>query len=322
MKIFKAAAWVLAGVALGPAQAQERYPDKPIRWVVPNPAGGGTDATVRVMATALHGALGQPLVIDNKPGASTMIGADAVARSKRDGYTILTGDNATFATNGLLYKKVAYDPVKDFRYVGQTTRLPLALVTRRDFPARTLPELIAYAREHPGKVNFATPGQGLPHHLAMELFMQQTGTRMTHVAYKGSPPAVQDLMAGQVDAMFLDLASGMPLVKEGRIRTLGLASMKRFEGLPDVPTLDEQGLGQFEVYAWQGVVAPAGTPDVAVRRLSQEFEKVLGDPGVRRKLLEIGVEPVWSTPEEFARYAGAERERWGRLIAAKGLRLD
>ena len=322
MKMFTAAAWILALCALAPLQAQERYPDKPIRWVVPNPAGGGTDATVRIMATALHGALGQPLVIDNKPGASTMIGADAVARSKPDGYTILTGDNATFATNGLLYKKVAYDPARDFRYVGQTTRLPLALVTRRDFPARTLPELIAYAREHPGQVNFATPGQGLPHHLAMELFMQQTGTRMTHVAYKGSPPAVQDMMAGQVDVMFLDLASGMPLVKEGRIRTLGLASMKRFEGLPDVPTLNEQGLDRFEVYAWQGVVAPAGTPDAVVRRLSQEFEKVLGDPGVRRKLLDIGVEPIWSTPEEFARYAGAERERWGRLIVAKGLKLD
>ena len=242
MKMFTAAAWILALCALAPLQAQERYPDKPIRWVVPNPAGGGTDATVRVMATALHGALGQPLVIDNKPGASTMIGADAVARSKRDGYTILTGDNATFATNGLLYKKVAYDPVKDFRYVGQTTRLPLALVTRRDFPARTLPELIAYAREHPGQVNFATPGQGLPHHLAMELFKYRTGLQLTHIPYKGAAPAMQDVMAGQVGAMFLDLASGLPIVQTGKVRALAIASPKRSSVLPQLATLDELGV--------------------------------------------------------------------------------
>lgn len=324
MKIATSSLWAL-GVVLtltSAVFAQERYPDRPIRWVVPNPAGGGTDATVRIMANSLHSSLGQPLVIDNKPGASTMIGADTVARSKPDGYTILTGDNATFATNALLYKKVPYDPVKDFKYVGQTTRLPLALVTRKDFPAKTLPELVAYAKAHPEKINYATPGQGLPHHFAMELFMQQTGTKMIHVAYKGSPPALQDMMAGQIDIMFLDLASGMPLVKEGRIRTLGIASLKRFEGLPDVPTLSEQGVDKFEVYAWQGIAVPAGTSDAIVKRLNQEFEKTLEDTNVRKKLLEIGVEPSWTTSEQFAQYARTERERWGKLIAGKGLKLD
>lgn len=324
MKMLSSGAMALGlAVALASAaHSQERYPQRPIRWVVPNPAGGGTDATVRLMASFMHGVLGQPLVIDNKPGAATMIGADTVARSRPDGYTLLTGDNATFATNMLLYKKVPYDPVKDFRYVAQTTRLPLALVTRKDFPAKTLQELIAYAKAHPAKINFATPGQGLPHHLAMELLMQQTDTRLTHVAYKGSPAAVQDVMGGQIDIMFLDLASGMPLIKEGRVQALGIASLKRFEGLPDMPTLSEQGLDQFEVYAWQGVVVPAGTPDVIVNRLNQALQQTLENPEVRRKMLAIGVEPTWSGAQQFAQHAGAERARWSRLIAAKGLKLE
>ncbi|MFN3735790.1 Bug family tripartite tricarboxylate transporter substrate binding protein [Hydrogenophaga sp.] len=313
---------VIASLVAFSGYTQDSYPDKPIRWVVPNPAGGGTDAVVRTLSNAMAPSLGKPIVIENKPGAATMIGADTVARSKPDGYTLLTGDNATFATNVHLYKKLTYDPVKDFSYINLTTRFPLVLAARSNFPAKNIAELIQYAKANPGKINFATPGAGLPHHLAMELFMEQTGAQMTHIAYKGSPAAVQDMMAGQVDVMFLDVASGMGFIKDGRIKTFGTASMKRFESLPDVPTLHEQGVEKFEVYAWQGVVVPAGTPNSVVKKLNKEFEKVLQDPTVRKKLLEIGVEPIWSTPEQFIDYARAERERWGKLISAKGLKLD
>ncbi len=323
MKVIKALLLsLLASTGAVTAHAQDTYPDKPIRWVVPNPAGGGTDAVVRTIANALAGSLGKPIVIDNRPGAATMIGADNAARSKPDGYTLLTGDNATFATNVHLYKKLTYDPVRDFSYINLTTRFPLVLAVGANFPAKNVAELIQYAKANPGKINFATPGAGLPHHLAMELFMEQTGTQMTHIAYKGSPPAVQDMMAGQIDVMFLDVASGMGFIKDGRIKTFGIASMQRFESLPEVPTLNEQGIKDFEVYAWQGVVAPTGTPAPVIKRLNQELEKVLQDTAIRKKLLDIGVEPIWSTPQQFVEYARGERERWGKLIAVKGLKLD
>lgn len=302
--------------------AQEAYPDRPIRWVVPNPAGGGTDAVVRTLANALAPSLKQPLVVDNRPGAATMIGAELAARSKPDGYTLLNGDNATFATNVHLYKKMSYDAAKDFSYITLTARFPLVLVARANFPATSVAEVVQYAKANPGKVNYASPGTGLPHHLAMELFMEQTGVSMTHVPYKGSPPALQDMLGGQIDLMFVDAASGMSFIKDGRIKAYAVASLKRFESLPEVKTLNELGIDKFEVYAWQGVVAPAGTPASIVKRLNQEFEKVLQDPAIRKKMLDIGVEPISSTPEQFVDYVRTEKDRWGKLIAAKGLKLE
>nr|WP_261634546.1 tripartite tricarboxylate transporter substrate binding protein [Cupriavidus gilardii] len=305
-----------------PALADDNWPAQPIRWVVPYPAGGGTDVVARTLAQAITPALGRQVVIDNRPGAATIVGADAVAHSRPDGYTLLTADTATLAANPSLYKKLPYDPAKDFVHVGMIARFPLILVANPNFPARTLKEAVDYARQHPGKVNFASPGAGSPHHLAMELFMEQAGIRMVHVPYKGAAPAVQDLLAGQVDVMFLDLAAGQQNVLGGKLRALGAATPRRLAPLPQVPTIAEGGIAGFEAYAWQGVVAPAGTPKSIVTRLNSELVKALKTPDVQKRFEGIGVEAVSSTPDEFAQYARAEAERWGKLIRAKGITVD
>ncbi|CAM3254921.1 Bug family tripartite tricarboxylate transporter substrate binding protein [Cupriavidus taiwanensis] len=311
----------LLGTASAPARA-DNWPSQPIRWVVPYPAGGGTDVVARTVAQAITPGLGKQVVIDNRPGAATIVGADAVAHAKPDGYTVLTADTATLAANPSLYKKLPYNADKDFVYIGQLARFPLVLVANPNFPARTLKEAIDYAQKHPGKVNFASPGAGSPHHLAMELFMDQTRVKMTHVPYKGAAPAVQDLLAGQVDLMFLDLASGQQNVQAGKLRALGVATPRRLTVLPSVPTVAEGGVAGFEAYAWQGMVAPAGTPKAVVTRLNAELVKALKTPEVQKKLEGVGVEAVSSTPEEFASYARAEAERWGKLIKAKGITVD
>lgn len=315
-----AAAGALSATS-APARAED-WPVQPIRWVVPYPAGGGTDVVARTVGQAITPGLGKQVVIDNRPGAATIVGADAVAHAKPDGYTVLTADTATLAANPSLYKKLPYNPEKDFVYIGQLARFPLVLVANPKFPARTLKEAVEYAQKNPGKVNFASPGAGSPHHLAMELFMDQTKVKMTHVPYKGAAPAVQDLLAGQVDLMFLDLASGQQNVTAGKLRALGVATPKRLTALPGVPTVAEGGVAGFEAYAWQGMVAPAGTPKAVVTRLNAELVKALKTPEVQKKLEGVGVEAVYSTPEEFASYARAEAERWGKLIKAKGITVD
>ncbi|WP_420994133.1 Bug family tripartite tricarboxylate transporter substrate binding protein [Cupriavidus sp. 30B13] len=305
-----------------PARAADNWPSQPLRWVVPYPAGGGTDVVARTLGQAITPALGQQVVIDNRPGAATIVGADAVAHARPDGYTLLTADTATLAANPALYKKLPYNADKDFVHVGMVARFPLILVATPNFPARTLKEAVEYAQKNPGKVNFASPGAGSPHHLAMELFMDQTRTKMTHVPYKGAAPAVQDLLAGQVDLMFLDLAAGQQNIVAGKVRALGAATPRRLAALPAVPTVAEAGVPGFEAYAWQGVVAPAGTPRPVVARLNAELVKALGSPDVQKRFEGIGVEPVSGTPEEFAQYARAESERWGKLIKAKGITVD
>ncbi|CAG2149541.1 Bug family tripartite tricarboxylate transporter substrate binding protein [Cupriavidus numazuensis] len=317
-----AATATLAVGAAAPARAADAWPSQPIRWVVPYPAGGGTDVVARTLGQAITPALGKQVVIDNRPGAATIVGADAVAHAKPDGYTVLTADTATLAANPSLYKKLPYNADKDFVHVGMIARFPLVLVATPNFPAKTLKEVIEYAQKNPGKVNFASPGPGSPHHLAMELFMDQTHIKMTHVPYKGAAPAVQDLLAGQVDLMFVDLASGQQNVTAGKLRALGVATPKRLAMLPNVPTVAEGGVAGFEAFAWQGVVAPAGTPKPIVTRLNAELVKALKSPDVQKRMEGVGVEPVSSTPEEFAQYAHAEAERWGKLIKAKGITVD
>ncbi|CAG9184208.1 hypothetical protein LMG23992_05175 [Cupriavidus laharis] len=317
-----AATAALAISATAPARAADAWPSQPIRWVVPYPAGGGTDVVARTLGQAISPALGKQVVIDNRPGAATIVGADAVAHAKPDGYTVLTADTATLAANPSLYKKLPYSADKDFVHVGMVARFPLVLVAAPNFPAKTLKEVIEYAQKNPGKINFASPGAGSPHHLAMELFMDQAHIKMTHVPYKGAAPAVQDLLAGQVDLMFVDLASGQQNVTAGKLRALGVATPKRLAMLPNVPTVAEGGVAGFEAYAWQGVVAPAGTPKPIVNRLNAELVKALKSPEVQKRMEGVGVEPVSSTPEEFAQYAHAEAERWGKLIKAKGITVD
>ncbi len=230
----------------------QSYPSKPVRLIVPSPPGGGTDFFARLVGTKMAEGLGQQVVVENRPGAATIIGAEAAAKSPADGYTLLLGDTATLAVNPSLYRKLPYDPQKDFAPISLTGRFALLLVVNpSSLNVKSIRELVAEAKKSPGKLDFASPGPGSPHHLAMELFMQQTGTKMNHVPYKGAGPAVQDLLGGQVPVMFLDLAAGRPHVLAGKLKALGVASPKRIAPLPDVPTVAESGAPGFEAWAWQ-----------------------------------------------------------------------
>jgi tripartite-type tricarboxylate transporter receptor subunit TctC len=309
-KIF--AAFVLA-LACSALHAQS-YPTKPIRLIVPYPPGGGTDFFARTVSAKLSDNLGQQVVVENRPGAATIIGAEAVAKSAPDGYTILLGDTATFAVNPTLYKKLPYDPLKSFEPISLTGRFALLLVVHPSVQANSVAELIALAKAKPGTLNYASPGPGSPHHLAMALFMQRTGINMLHVPYKGAGPAIQDLLGGQIPTMFLDLAAGAPQIKGGKIRALGVASPKRIAALPDLPTLAESGLPGFEAWAWQGLVAPAGTPPEVVAKLGAEYARAIGDPGIRQKIVDAGVDPLQSSPREFTDYIRSEQEKWAKVV--------
>jgi tripartite-type tricarboxylate transporter receptor subunit TctC len=310
MKIVTALILALACSAL---QAQS-YPAKPIRLIVPYPPGGGTDFFARTVSAKLSDNLGQQVVVENRPGAATIIGAEAVAKSAPDGYTILLGDTATFAVNPALYKKLPYDPLKSFEPISLTGRFALLLVVHPSVQANSVAELIALAKAKPGTLNYASPGPGSPHHLAMVLFTQRTGINLVHVPYKGAGPAIQDLLGGQIPTMFLDLAAGAPQIKGGKIRALGVASPKRIAALSDLPTLAESGLPGFEAWAWQGLVAPAGTPPEVVAKLGAEYARAIGDPGIRQKIVDAGVDPLQSSPREFTDYIRSEQEKWAKVV--------
>lgn len=238
----------------------DAYPSKPIEWVVPYAAGGSTDVVARVLSEPMGKALGQSIIVVNKPGAATNIGADAVARAKPDGYTILTGDTGTLAANPYLYKKLSYSAGKDFAPVGLLVRFPMLLVVNSQLPVNNYAEFVEWAKQQAKGVSYGTPGAGSPHHLAIELLRLQSGLNFVHIPYRGSAPAVQDVVAGQLPFMFVDTAAGIQHVQGGKIRAIAVASPARLPTLPNVPTLDEQGLKGFEAYAWQGIVAPAATP--------------------------------------------------------------
>jgi tripartite-type tricarboxylate transporter receptor subunit TctC len=304
------------------ARAQGNYPDQPIRWVVPYPAGGGTDVIARSLSEAMRQSLGQQFVVDNKPGAATNIGAEQVARAKPDGYTIMSADNAVLAFNEHLFSKLPFDPAKDFSYIGAIGKFPLALVVNPSFQAKDFKEFLAYVKAHPGDVNYASPGNGSPHHLAMELFKNRTGTSLTHVPYRGAAPAMADVMGGQVPCMFLDLASGLSIMQSGKVRVLAIGSAQRSKLLPDVPTLAEVGVANAEVFAFQGVLGPAGMPGPVVQRLNRELNKAFGAPEVAKRFNDFGMEAMPGSPEQFLSLARAESSRWGPIIKAAGVKLD
>jgi len=317
------AALALSGASAAPwAFAQADYPHQPIRWVVPYPAGGGTDVLARTVAEALRGPLGQQIVVDNRPGASTNIGAQLVATAKPDGYTLMSADNALLAFNEHLFSKLPFSPEKDFTYIGGLSRFPLALVVNPAFEAKTLKDFLAYARANPGKLNYASPGNGSPHHLAMEMFKHRTKTFLTHIPYRGAAPALQDVMGGQVPCMFLDLAAGLPVIQAGKVRALAIGAGKRVAALPDVPTLAEAGVPDTEVYAFQGVVAPAVLPAPITQRLNAEINRALATPDVVRRMKDFGMEALPGTPEQFRAMARAESKRWGEIIRSAGVKLD
>ena len=309
-----AAPWALA--------QQAAWPDQPLRWVVPYPAGGGTDVLARTVAEAMRQTLGQQIVVDNRPGASTNVGGQMVATAKPDGYTFMSVDNAILAYNEHLFTKLPFNPEKDFTYVGGISRFPLALVVNPALEAKTVKEFLAYARANPGKLNYASPGNGSPHHLAMEMFKNRTKTFLPHIPYRGAAPALQDVMGGQVPCMFLDLAAGLPVITSGKVRALAIGSAKRVAALPDVPTLAEAGVPNTEVFAFQGILAPAGLPAAITTRLNTDLNKALLNPAVVKRMNDFGMEALPGTPEQFRAMARAESKRWGEIIKAAGVKLD
>jgi len=288
---------------------------------VPYPPGGGTDVVARTLAEAMGKRLGQAMVINNRAGAATKIGAEYVARAKPDGYVLLSADTATLAANPHLYAKLGYDADKDFAPVGLTVRFPMILVVNPSVPAKNLTEFLAWARPQKSVI-YATPGAGSPHHLATELFGQQAHIALSHVPYRGAAPAVQDVAAGQVPFMFVDTASGAPFISSGKLRAIGVASAKRVAGFDAIPTLQEQGLMGFEAYAWQGLVVPAGTPPEIVAKLNAALVEAMGSTAVKARLQALGLEAITSNPKQMADYAAAERTKWGGVIKAAGIKVD
>ena len=320
----------IAAIAVGAAALSavfaahaQSYPTKAVRLIVPYPAGGATDFFARLVFPKMGEALGQQVVVENKPGAGTAIGASEVARSAPDGYTLLLGDAGTYAFNPTLYKRLSYDPVKDFAPVSLTGRFALILtVNPNSIKAASLKEFVDVAKSQPGKVDYGAPGPGSPIHLAMELFKQRAGITMTPIPYKGGADAMNDLVGGRIGAMFLDIASGLPQIRGGKVRALAVASDKRVAALPDLPTIGESGYPGFEAWAWQGFVAPAGTPRAVVDRLNSEFAKVMADPVIKQRLSESGFEPQTSTPEQFAAYMKSEIAKWQKVIRDSNISLD
>lgn len=302
--------------------AQGDYPSQMIKWVVPYPAGGGTDNLARTLAESMRAGLGQQIVIENRPGAATNVGAELVARSRPDGYTVMSGDNAVLAFNEYLFKSLPFSPEKDFTYIGAIGKFPLVLVVNPAFPARNFKEFLDYVRANPGKVNYASVGNGSPHHLAMEMFKHRTKTFITHIPYRGAAPAMQDVMAGHVPAMFLDLASGLSIIQSGKVRPLAIGTRNRTPVLPDVPTLAELGVEDVDVFAFQGVLGPAGIPAEVVRRLNDALNKALKNPSVMSRFTDFGLEPTPGSPEQFRALARAESRKWGPIIKANHISLD
>ena len=298
------------------------FPDKPIEWVVPYPAGGGSDVVARTLAEPMGKALGQTLIVLNKPGAATNIGADYVAKSKPDGHVLMTADTATLAANPSLYPKLPYSAERDLAPVGLIARFPMILVVNADVPVKTLAEFTAWAKAQPGSLNYASPGAGSPHHLASELFRERSALKLTHVPYRGAAPAVQDVIGGQVPFMFVDTAAGYPHILSGKLRPIGIASPKRVAGFETIPTLAEQGMRGFEAYAWQGLAVPAATPTATVAALSKALQAALDTTAVKARFQTLGLEALPGTPAQMAAYAKSEREKWGQVIRASNIRLD
>jgi tripartite-type tricarboxylate transporter receptor subunit TctC len=304
----------------GTARA-DTWPSKPIRWVVAYPAGGGSDFLARQLAPQLGKQLGQTIIIDNRPGAAGMIGTDNAAKSAPDGYTIVTSDNGAMVFNSAMYKKVPYEP-KDLAPIGFMARFPLILAVNPNAGFTSAQQLLDAIKKNPGKYSYASPGIGSPHHLAMELLKDRTGSFVVHVPYRGTALAVQDVISGQVPMMVLDTAAGLPQIKGGKVKALAVMSRKRIASLPDVPTLDELGIKGFEVTAWQGLFVPHGTPPEIVARLTQEMHKAITAPEVKARLEEFGLEVAPTDGPALASFVQQETAFWHALIKERKLSAD
>jgi tripartite-type tricarboxylate transporter receptor subunit TctC len=301
-----------------PAVAQATYPARPIRMIVPYPAGGTTDFLGRLVAEGLRTGLGATVVVENKPGAGTSLGADLVARAAPDGYTLLMATSTTLAINKTLYKKLPYDPVKDFTPIALVAAVPFALIVNPSLPVATLSEFIAYAKSKPG-LAYGSAGNGSPQHLGAEMLKTAAGLDIRHVSYRGSVAAMLDVIAGQIPFMVVDLQPALPQIRDGRLRVLGVTTEKRVTAAPEIPTLAEAGLAGFELVAWQGVVAPAGLSRSIVDQLAAQIAKLVADPKTRDKLTMLALEPLaGSTPDSFAAYVKTEIDRWAVIVTHSG----
>ena len=300
----------------------QAWPSRPIKYVVPFAPGGTTDILARTVGDKLSIALGQPVVVENKPGAGGGVGADFTAKAAPDGYTIMGGTISTHAINASLYSNLPYDPVKDFAAITMIARVPNLLVINPGIPAKNVAELIVLMKANPGKYTFASSGNGTSQHLSGELFKSMAGVDMQHIPYKGSPPALQDVVGGQVSMTFDNITTAWPLAKAGKLRPLAVTTAKRSSVAPELPTLAESGLPGFEIGSWQGVFAPAGTPHEIVKRLNAEIVKILNMPDVKEKLIALGAEPVGDTPEQFSAYVKTEVVKWSDVVKKSGAKVD
>jgi tripartite-type tricarboxylate transporter receptor subunit TctC len=317
-----AAAGLAALGALAAPAAAADYPDHPIRLVVPFPAGGGADVLARTIMPRVAQELGTTIVIDNRPGAGGNVGAEYVARAAPDGYTLLYGTNGTHAINRTLYANTPFDPVRDFAPVSRMTQIAALLVVNPGVPANSVAELIAYAKANPGKVFFASAGNGTTSHLAGELFKVAAQVDIVHAPYRGGALAANDLMGGHVQMMIDVMPNVLPLARSGKLRGLAVTTAARVPTATEFPTVAESGLPGFEVSAWDGVLAPAGTPAAIVERLNAAIRAALADPEVRDALVARGAQPVAGTPDAFARHIAAESDKWARVVKQAGAKID
>jgi tripartite-type tricarboxylate transporter receptor subunit TctC len=321
-------AMALSALALAlPSAAQGNWPTKPVRIVVPFAAGGTTDILARALAPELSKAFGQSFIVDNRAGAGGNVGAEVVARSPGDGYTLLMGTVGTHGINRALYSKLPYDPIKDFVPITLVAGVPNVMVMQtekaRSLGINSVPDFIRYAKAHPGKLNMASSGNGTSIHLAGELFKSMTGTYMVHLPYRGSGPAIMDMLAGTADVMFDNLPSSMAQIKAGKLKALAVTSRQRSTALPDVPTIEEAAsLKGFDATSWFGLLAPAGTPPDIVNRVQQEVAKSLNTPAMKEKLLAQGAIPSGNTPAEFVKLIDSEHRKWAQVVKASGAKVD
>jgi len=314
------AAHALAWVFCATAAHADDYPSRQITFVVPYAPGGGTDVLSRMLAQELRDQLKQPVVVENRPGAATQTAAAAVAKTAPDGYTLMMGSGTTLATNPSIYKALPYDPINDFAPVSLVGSAYFLLVANPSVSAKTLPELIAWIKAQPsGSLSYGTSGAGTPHHLFMELFMKMTDTKMQQVPYRGSAPALTDVMSGVLPLMIVDLTPALPLIQAGRIRAFGLTSSARVKSAPDIPTIAEAGLPGYAAQGWFGVVAKSGTPRPILDRLNAVLTAYIKKPDVQERLEAIGIQPLTSTVDEFQKFIPEEIKKWGQVIRDAGI---
>ena len=313
-------AGVIALLAAGGVLAQS-YPSKAIRFIVPYPPGGGSDIVARLLAAKMTTSLGQPVIVDNKPGASTIIGTEMLAKAPPDGYTIgmITDSHAI---NQLFFPKLPYDSIKDFEPITQLVFVPLVLVAHPSLNVKNVKELIAAAKAKPGKINYASIGNGTPHQISMEWLKSMGGISMTHIPYKGVAPALTDLVAGQVDIMFTGTSSALPYVKAGRLNALAVSSARRQPSFPDTPSVAESGLPEFDFMTWYGLAMPAGTPAAITQRINQEIASALSQPDVKERLAALGVVGAPSSPADFSAFIKSESVKLARIVKTTGVKPE